>query len=91
MITESIIDKMIEKNKKPENPVTFPHGYGTDFYERAELGMSLRDYFAAKAMQAMICNNSIVDIVNRDVTEYVSIRSYLFADDMLKARENDSI
>lgn len=40
--------------KKPENPNAFPYGYGTDQYERAEVGMSLRDYFAAKAMQACI-------------------------------------
>lgn len=84
MSTESIIDAMEAKNKKPQNPVAFPHGYGTDVYERAELGMSLRDYFAAKAMQGCcVCEGP--EFPSPTV---IAKWSYAVADEMLKEREN---
>jgi len=48
-------------------------------------GMSLRDYFAAKAMQGMIANPSYSanDWSKRDI----AIQSYEMADAMLRARE----
>jgi hypothetical protein len=48
----------------------------------AHQGMSLRDYFAAKAMQG-ITNN----ITSSHSWEYISEVSYLIADAMLKQRE----
>lgn len=45
-------------------------------------GMDLRDYFAAKAMQAML-NESIHGV------EGVAKWSYQVADAMMKARQND--
>jgi hypothetical protein len=47
-------------------------------------GMTLRDYFAAKAMQAMIGRED-----NRFTTtlEFVGGKAYQYADAMLKARE----
>lgn len=46
----------------------------------SERGMTLRDYFAAKAMQALItCGSSIEQVVAQE--------AYTFADAMLKARE----
>ena len=45
-------------------------------------GMTLRDYFAAKAMQAYITNLGVDDIVETCVAEW----SYEIADSMLEAR-----
>jgi hypothetical protein len=58
--------------------------FPTPRYERGDmysLGMTLRDYFAAKAMQAVIARG---DDTNRPgMAEW----SYAMADAMLKARE----
>lgn len=87
MSTESIIDAMEAKNKKPDNPVAFPHGYGTDVYERAELGMSLRDYFAAKAMQGLLSSGLAKKFSEKDIEADVKL-FYEYATAMLKEREN---
>jgi nicotinamide riboside kinase len=42
-------------------------------------GMSLRDYFAAKAMQALIDNDALFSAIPQ--------QAYVLADQMLKARE----
>jgi hypothetical protein len=48
-----------------------------------EHGMTLRDYFAAKAMQSLMWDKDL-DLDNRsDVAEV----AYAYADEMLKARE----
>ena len=47
-------------------------------------GMTLRDYFAAKAMQAIVSNDATFS------TKYVGLAAkdaYVYADAMLKARE----
>ena len=44
-------------------------------------GMTLRDYFAAKAMQGFISRGGNYD------AEFDADRAYVFADAMLKARE----
>jgi hypothetical protein len=60
---------------KPENPQAFPDALGGD-------GMSLRDYFAAKAMQGY-CANPEADKNNyRELAMYC----YSAADAMLKER-----
>lgn len=46
-------------------------------------GMTLRDYFAAKAMQGMLCHKYPFDN-----PEQAAEWSYQFADAMLKARES---
>ncbi|HCD9772878.1 hypothetical protein [Enterobacter hormaechei] len=56
-------------------------------YKRIQSGMTLRDYFAAKAMQAMISNNRIIDNDSDGAVNYASSAAYKFADAMLKARE----
>ncbi|EML9905122.1 hypothetical protein RG393_003797 [Morganella morganii] len=48
---------------------------------------SLRDYFAAKAMQGILSNPGQLDNVNREAAEWVSRDAYLVADAMLRARE----
>lgn len=58
-----------------------------------ESGMSLRDYFAAKAMQAIILSalnektKTKYNINNSDFMECLSLDAYAYADAMLKARE----
>ena len=59
------------------NEAAFPNPHRTD-----ELGMTLRDYFAAKAMQGEMTQG----IHEVDFAE-TAARSYEMADAMLKARE----
>lgn len=69
------------------NPMAFPVPYMTSYESGAEVrhgsdGMTLRDYFAAKAMAALIVANFY------DMTEAgVSPKAYVFADAMLAARQ----
>ena len=69
------------------NPPAFPTGIITD--EKGKIiggsnGMTLRDYFAAKAMT--VCN--VLDIeASSDLTDQIAAWSYKMADAMLKARE----
>ena len=53
----------------------------TYFTDNHAVSMTLRDYFAAKAMQAMIGNE--LDCT----TDALAGRAYVVADAMLKARE----
>lgn len=62
-------------NKKIE--YAFP---SIDPYAKTQQGMTLRDYFAAKAMQGFVGNYGYA-------TEDVAIRAYKMADLMLKERE----
>ena len=48
-------------------------------------GMTLRDYFAAKAMQAILIDPDISDISKAKL--WISITAYAMADAMLKERE----
>lgn len=68
-----------------KNPIAFPNtelnAYGK-FYEHHK-GMTLRDYFAAKAMQAMISRESPSD----GWSEGASRQCYTIADLMLTERE----
>jgi Tfp pilus assembly protein PilN len=56
-------------------------------------GMTLRDYFAAKAMQAMLSSPEFLVVVTADqaignnAKERVSNVSFAYADEMMKARE----
>ena len=71
------------------NPPAFPQkrqiyrsGFATKEYEPVE-GMTLRDYFAAKAMQGLLANP---ECPLKPLDE-VPQASYKMADAMLKARE----
>lgn len=48
-----------------------------------ETGMDLRDYFAAKAMEAMVLRAIDEEVM----PDELAINSYVFADAMMKARE----
>jgi hypothetical protein len=60
------------------NEAAFPNPHRTD-----ELGMTLRDYFAAKAMQGIYASNPSLDWTTEDIVR----EAYCSADAMLKARE----
>jgi len=66
----------MSEEKKDGGPA-FPHQIGPDFAQNK--GMSLRDYFAAKAMQALIPKASKM--------EYTAKVAYAWADAMLEVRE----
>ena len=51
-------------------------------------GMSLRDYFAAKAMQGMFSNSELTTVINSH--DQFAELSYRMADAMLRAREHDT-
>jgi hypothetical protein len=59
----------------------------------SDAGMTLRDYFAAKAMQAMLSSPEFLVVVTADqavggnAKDRVSNVSFAYADAMLKARE----
>ena len=63
---------------QPAFPSTFHNGWG-----EPETGMTLRDYFAAKAMQAMITHPDSRD--DADASVYAK-GAYEMADAMMKAR-----
>jgi hypothetical protein len=62
-----------------------------DGYDEVYSGMSLRDYFAAKALQAIIGNQSALDelhkiVASEEQDDSIARVAYGFADAMLKAR-----
>ena len=75
---------MIETNQ-PES--AFPSTFKSMSPEESQVhrwGMTLRDYFAAKAIQGMFASGNLPKSVQDD--ELASV-AYEFADAMLKARE----
>ena len=51
------------------------------------LGMDLRDYFAAKAMQAYIQNSDERSICIEEVGDWIGQFAYTVADAMMEARQ----
>jgi len=71
---------------KPTNPPAFPlHNHGVQTLGLHVTGMTLRDYFAAKAMQAVISN--LKEAFSPEEFNGLSVVFYQMADAMLKARE----
>ena len=62
-----------------------PDGAG-DKWADWDKGMSMRDYFAAKAMQGILANQGQLDVINESALLWVTADSYRLADAMLKAR-----
>lgn len=79
---------MKEQEETLENPPAFPKtgNFGEDnpgqYDSEDQNGMTLRDYFAAKAMQAYITHST-----DGQLKEF-SEASYMMADAMLKERNN---
>ena len=64
------------------NPPAFPvQSVYIEDQETNSRGMSLRDYMAAKAMQAIISSH------DNTTLDFVSGKAYQYADAMMKARE----
>lgn len=87
---------MNEENK-PNNPLAFPQPLvnvdgmvGSSFGENLG-GMTLRDYFAAKAMQALITEGDRLSTVateeNMPITVTAAKMAYAMSDAMLEERE----
>lgn len=62
----------------------FPGPDQQEVRENIHEGMTLRDYFAAKAMQGLLCANSVYS--TSSYSDELSARAYQIADAMLKAR-----
>lgn len=60
---------------------------GTRHGNGAQSGMTLRDYFAAKAMQAVIVNSDQGSVSIGEVDLWIGSYAYSVADAMLKARQ----
>lgn len=80
---------------KKDGGYAFPHdveqrtssGWGeSETCEFSDPGMTLRDYFAAKAMNAFVANSAILKTAVRADVDAVAKESYRFADAMLKFR-----
>ncbi len=52
-----------------------------------DAGMSLRDYFAAKALQGLLSNPKLEKQIIANGQKWVEASAYAFADAMLKARD----
>ncbi len=61
----------------------FPNVFMDYIPKEEHRGMDLRDYFAAKAMHAMIASKNLPTGIMMDTAE----EAYLMADIMMKARE----
>lgn len=70
---------MSKENGGPAFPVTLPSGESYQGQLRHD-GMTLRDYFAAKAMQAMLTRDCPI------CTSSMANDAYIYADSMLAAR-----
>jgi hypothetical protein len=71
---------------KPTNPPAFPlHNHGAQTLGLHVTGMTLRDYMAAKAMQALL--RKYPDHLMNSPADAVACDAYILADAMLKARE----
>lgn len=62
-------------------PTTIDIGQGVEFYK----GMTLRDYFAAQAMQAQVGNP--LKLGDDEAHRLIAERAYRMADAMMQARE----
>jgi hypothetical protein len=70
------------------NTPAFPlHNHGTQTLGLHITGMTLRDYFAAKAMQGLIASPRGTPDGSDATDEYYAKNAYIMADAMLKARE----
>ena len=90
----------MSENKTPtDGGAAFPRPFSEDTYledtdYEAQQGMSLRDYFAGKAMQVILQNYDIAtSFADEEVNDpegmptLIAIDAYVMADAMLKARE----
>jgi hypothetical protein len=74
-------------NNPPAFPI--PPEFCDDLSVEQQRGMTLRDYFAAKAMPSVIIDwSSTGGIEDPEIVEVIARDCYSMADAMLKARKN---
>lgn len=77
-------------NAFPFTPVPQPQnqdGTWCQQWDSGSPGMTLRDYFAAKAMQALIHDSEIVADDGAETREMLAVDAYAIADAMLVERD----
>ena len=74
---------MRANNGGPAFPVTRYVNADGETRESTPQGMTLRDYFAAKAMQQLV-----ISVFKQEHVDGIVSASYIIADAMLKARES---
>lgn len=75
----------MEDTKKPEKiDYAFPATDSASFYET---GMTLRDYFAAKCLNGMLCSGEQTVMQNKEGINGVADLAYRMADAMLERRK----
>jgi len=78
---------MVNKTGGPAFPVTRYVSASGETHESRPQGMTLRDYFAAKAMAAIISASDSHSNSVGEIEEWLGDYAYAAADIMLKARE----
>lgn len=81
MENKDLLLKMVEESAFPVK-IDMADGSSIE-----SMGMSLRDYFAAKAMQGILSNSAMIDTATESTFEWVTKNAYQLADAMLRARE----
>lgn len=87
------MSKMETTDKKPENPLAFPvpENVSINYNENgqsvgANTGMTLRDYFAAKALQGLLASNPVFNTEFVNHAQSGAKMAYNWADAMLAER-----
>jgi hypothetical protein len=73
------------EDKVKDGGAAFPSSFRYDLEDWADPGMSLRDWFAGKAMAAIIARYGVYELT--DDTDI----AYEYADKMLRARKTDEL
>lgn len=73
-------------SKDSKTPQAFPYSGEGDELNYSK-GMTLRDYFAAKAMQGILASNTEHEHEDAHIFDAIAEASYKQADAMLKARK----
>lgn len=95
MLQDKYNNSGVNMSKEKDGGAAFPCEDKPDYIKRQSdtiyhNGMSLRDYFAAKAMQGLLSDPLFRPTQDENLHEFprrVADRSYIYADAMLKARE----
>jgi hypothetical protein len=76
-------------NNSDTSGPAFPDGSTNEWGNATRGGMTLRDYFAAKALQGMLSIVEVQAMIGRNITmENLASSSYEWADAMLEARKD---
>ncbi len=71
--------------KQKHGGPAFPNSKQVGDVQIKEVGITLRDYFAAKAMQAVISNSNVKNVKNEDIAS----AAYKMAEAMLAERNEE--